>query len=50
MIGLIIAVIVGILLIGLMLKIIKIAIILVICVGMVMFAQNKLGSGTRRLK
>jgi len=49
MIGLIIAVIVGILLIGLLLKIIKIAIILAVCVGIVMFAQNKLG-GTRRLK
>jgi hypothetical protein len=48
MIGLIIAVIVGILLIGLVLKIIKIAIILAVCVGIVMFAQNKLG--TKRLK
>ena len=48
MIGIIIAVIVGILLIGLVLKIIKIAIILAVCVGIVMFAQNKLG--TRRLK
>jgi hypothetical protein len=43
MIGLIIAVILGILLIGLLLKIIKIAIILAVCVGIVMFAQNKLG-------
>ena len=48
MIGLIIAVIVGILLIGLVLKIIKIAIILAIGVGIVMFAQNKFG--TKRLK
>ena len=48
MIGIIIAVIVGILLIGLVLKIIKIAIILAVCVGIVMFAQNKLG--TKRLK
>ena len=48
MIGLIIAVIVGILLIGLVLKILKIAIILAVCVGIVMFAQNKLG--TKRLK
>ena len=48
MIGIIIAVIVGILLIGLVLKILKIAIILAVCVGIVMFAQNKLG--TRRLK
>ena len=43
MIGLVIAVIVGILLIGLLLKIIKVAIILALCVGIVMFAQNKLG-------
>ena len=43
MIGLVIAVIIGILLIGLLLKIIKVAIILALCVGIVMFAQNKLG-------
>ena len=43
MIGLIVAVIVGILVIGLVLKIIKIALILALCVGIVMFAQNKLG-------
>jgi hypothetical protein len=48
MIGIIIAVIIGILLIGLLLKIIKIAIILAVCVGIVLFAQNKLG--TKRLK
>jgi hypothetical protein len=48
MIGLIIAVIIGILLIGVVLKILKIAIILALCVGIVMFAQNKLG--TKRLK
>jgi hypothetical protein len=42
-IGLIIAVILGILLIGIILKIIKLAIILALCVGIVMFAQNKLG-------
>jgi hypothetical protein len=47
-IGLVIAVIVGILVIGLVLKILKIAIILAVCVGIVMFAQNKLG--TKRLK
>jgi len=47
-IGFIVAVIVGILLIGLVLKILKIAIILAVCVGIVMFAQNKLG--TKRLK
>ena len=48
MIGLVIAVIVGILVIGLVLKILKIAIILALGVGIVMFAQNKLG--TKRLK
>jgi len=49
MIGLIVAVIIGILVIGLLLKIIKVAIILAVCVGIVMFAQNKFG-GTKRLK
>ena len=48
MIGIIIAVILGIMLIGIVLKIIKIAIILALCVGIVMLAQNKLG--TKRLK
>ena len=48
MIGLIIAVIIGILLIGLVLKIIKIAIILALGVGIVMLAQNKFGN--KRLK
>jgi hypothetical protein len=48
-IGLIVAVIIGILVIGLLLKIIKVAVILAVCVGIVMFAHNKLG-GTRRLK
>jgi hypothetical protein len=48
MIGIIIAVILGILLIGVILKILKIAIILAIAVGIVMFAQNKLG--TKRIK
>ena len=43
MIGLFVAVIIGILLIGLVLKIIKIAIILAIAVGLVMLAQNKFG-------
>ena len=50
MIGLIIGIIVEILLVGLILKILKIAIILAICVGIVMFAQNKLGGGTKRIK
>ena len=48
MIGVIIAVITGILLIGLVLKIIKIAIILALGVGIVMLAQNKFG--TKRIK
>jgi len=48
MIGIIIAVIIGILLIGLVLKIIKIAIIVALAVGIVMLAQNKFG--TKRLK
>jgi hypothetical protein len=48
MIGIIIAVIVGILAIGLILKILKIAIILAVAVGIVMFAQNKFG--TNRIK
>jgi len=41
-------VILGILLIGAVLKILKIAIILAIAVGIVMFAQDKLG--TKRIK
>jgi hypothetical protein len=48
MIGLIVAVVIGILVIGLLLKIIKVAIILAICVGVVMYAQNKLG--TKRIR
>ena len=48
MIGLLVAVIIGILLIGLLLKIIKIAIIIAVCVGIVMFAQNKFG--TKRIR
>jgi hypothetical protein len=47
-IGVIIAVIIGILLIGALLKIIKIAVILALAVGIVMFAQNKLG--TKRIR
>jgi hypothetical protein len=43
MIGLIIAVIIGILLIGLVLKIVKIAIILALAVGVVMLAQRHFG-------
>lgn len=48
MIGVIIAVVIGILLIGIVLKIVKIAVILALCVGIVMLAQDKLG--TKRLK
>jgi C4-dicarboxylate transporter len=48
MIGLIIAVIVGILVVGLVLKIVKIAIILALGVGIVMLAQNMMG--TKRIK
>jgi hypothetical protein len=48
MIGIIIAVIIGIMLISIVLKILKIAIILAIAVGIVMLAQNKFG--TKRIK
>ncbi len=48
MIGLIIVAILAILLIGVVLKIIKIAVILALCVGIVMVAQNKLG--TKRIR
>ena len=48
MIGLIIAVVIGILVIGLVLKIVKLAIILALGVGIVMLAQNKFG--TKRIK
>jgi hypothetical protein len=43
MVGIIIAVIVGILLLGVLFKLLKIAIILALIVGGVMFVQNKLG-------
>ena len=48
MIGVIIAVILVILLGGIILHLLKIAIIIAIAVGIVMFAQNKLG--TKRIK
>ena len=48
MIGIIIAVVLGILLIGIVLKILKIAIILAVCVGIVMLVQDRFG--TKRLK
>jgi hypothetical protein len=47
-IGVIIAVILAILLFGVILKLAKIAIILALCVGLVMFAQNKLGRNNDR--
>ena len=43
MIGIIIAVVIGILLIGLVFKLLKIAIILALVVGGVMLVQNKFG-------
>ena len=43
MIGIVIAVIIGILLIGLILKIVKVAIILAVGVGIVMLAQKHFG-------
>jgi hypothetical protein len=43
-IGLIVLVVVGILVIGLVLKLLKLAIIIALCVGAVMFLQSKLGA------
>ena len=48
MIGFIVAVIIGILLIGLLLKLLKFAIIVALVVGGLMLVQNKFG--TKRLK
>jgi hypothetical protein len=48
MIGLIVAVILGILLIGVVLKILKIAIILALVIGGLMLLQNKFG--TKRIR
>ena len=48
MIGIIIAVIIGILLIGLVFKLLKIAIIVAIGVGILMLAQSKFGA--KRIK
>ena len=50
MIGIIIAVILVIVVGGLLLHLLKIAIIIALAVGIVMFAQNKLGAGTKRIK
>jgi hypothetical protein len=49
-IGIIIAIILVIVLGGILLHLLKIAIILALAVGIVMFAQNKLGGGAKRLK
>jgi hypothetical protein len=48
MIGIIIAVVIGIILIGLLFKLLKLAIIVALVVGGFMFVQDKLG--TKRLK
>ena len=48
MIKIIIAAVLAILLVGALLKILKVAIILALCVGIVMFAQNKLK--TKRIR
>jgi len=48
MIGIVIAVIIGIILLGIFLKLLKVAIILALAVGIVMIAQNAFGN--KRLK
>ena len=48
MIGIVIAVIIGIILLGIFLKLLKVAIILALAIGIVMFAQSAFG--TKRLK
>ena len=48
MIGIIIAVIIGIILLGIFLKLLKVAIILALAIGIVMVAQNAFGN--KRLK
>jgi len=48
MIGLVIAVIIGIILLGIFLKLLKVAIILALAIGIVMVAQNTFGN--KRLK
>ena len=48
MVGIIIAVIMGILLLGVLFKLLKIAVILALIVGGVMLVQNKLG--TKRIR
>ena len=48
MIGIIIAVVIGIILLGIVFKVLKLAIIVALVVGGFMFIQNKLG--TKRIK
>jgi hypothetical protein len=48
MIGIVIAVIIGIILLGIFLKLLKVAIILALAIGIVMVAQNAFGN--KRLK
>jgi hypothetical protein len=48
MIGIVIAVILGIILIGIVLNVLKIAVVLALGIGIVMFAQSKFG--TKRIK
>ena len=51
--GIVIAIIIGIILLGLVFKLIKLALIVAIVIGVAMVAKNKLGSGgggTTRLK
>ena len=48
MIGIIIAVVIGIILLGILFKLLKFALILAVVVGLVMLAQDKFG--TKRIK
>ena len=51
--GIVIVLVVGIILLGLVFKVIKLALIVAVVVGIAMFAKNKLGGGgggTTRLK
>ena len=43
--GIIIAVIIGVLLLGLVFKLLKLALIVAVVIGLAMFAQKKLGGG-----
>ena len=50
--GIVIALVIGIILLGLVFKVIKLALIVAVVIGVAMFAKNKLGGGggTTRLK